>query len=145
MYNFLNYAIISRVLGSLNPFIYKKIIDNFTPLELLYIFSCLTFLIMSILFYLFHKDNTTLSKITTNYNVLFLILTTVIIFIIATFIKLYIYKHEFIVKARPTLIAIGIISTLLWGKFIFKEKISKNIVLATSLIIIAIYLLNKEQ
>jgi len=146
-YHFLSYCILSRGVTPLQPFILKKLIKSFTPLEVLYIYTCISFIIMSLIFYLFHKDHSRnyyiLSKVFTDTNVLFLVLVTVIIFTLATLLKLFIYKNESIVKARPTLVAIGLIATLLWGFFIFKEDIKTKHIFACILLIAAVYILNK--
>lgn len=142
-YNFLNYCLMARAVAPLHPFVLKTFTKELTIVEIIFLYATVSFLISTLLFLAVHdhsRNKMLFNKIKEG-RIAVLLLLLAIIFLITNGIKLFIYKHEDIVRARPTLTAIGLIATFIWGIFIFKEKITKKIVVASVLLLLAICIL----
>ena len=142
-YHFLSYTILARIIAPLQPFALKQLTNDLTVIEIIFVYALISFILAAIAFLFIqdHTRNVTLLKKIKNGKILHLLLFIGLVFLFTNAVKLCIYKNESIVRARPTLTALGLIATLLWGIFYFKEKITKKIIAGTLLLLLAVCIL----
>jgi drug/metabolite transporter (DMT)-like permease len=127
MYNYLSLGILILT-WSLNPFIKKKILDDISVVNF-YCLSVISVAILSLFYILFYNlENTKESvlKIARTPKLSLIFIGTILLSIISSFAFHYLIQKNDATYIIPQLQPVVMIFLLLWGYFVFNEKIDKN-------------------
>ena len=127
MYNYLSLGILIFT-WSLNPFIKKKVLNDISVVDF-YCLSVMVVAILSLFYILFYNlDNTKKSilKIVRTPTLSLIFIGTILLSMISGLAFHYLIQKNDATYIIPQLQPIVMILLLLWGYFVFNEKIDKN-------------------
>ena len=144
-YNFYNLLLITILLGSPIVFLKNRILRDFSITEEI-IYVSLAILILSLLIYFYYEKKTTKELLRHIYtDRIYIYLLYVSLIIINLVIGNYIIKSEGkVIKYKTFQRALSLILLLLIGCLFFDEKITTNMIIGISIILLGLYVVDKK-
>ena len=146
MYHYLSLGILILT-WSLNPFIKKKILKDVSVVD----FYCLSILSVSflsliyIIFYNLENTKKAIHKIANTSSLRTIFIGTILLSIISSFAFHYLIQQNEATYIIPQLQPVVMVLLLLWGYFVFNEKIDKNRAIGVIAVAIGIWFIQYNK